>query len=68
MKTVKPLIATLLLTLPCFASVHYISQTLKPTAKLVYFPVRKSVYPAKHPVKTVKGTVKGFTTAVKTVF
>ena len=72
MKTVKPLIAILLLTLPCLASVHFVSQTLKPTAKLaagaVKFSAKETSYPVRHPLKTGKGAAKGFTTAVKTIF
>ncbi len=57
----KTLIAMLLLTLPLFASEHFVGRTLEPAAKLVSYPVR-------HPVKTSKGVAKGVAATAKAVF
>lgn len=55
-----------------FASVHYVSQTLKPTAKLAYRGAKASAkvasYPVRHPVKTSKGLAKGTAKTVTAVF
>ena len=67
----KKLVLLLLVT-PAFASLHYVSQTLKPTAKVAYAgakaAAKESSYPVRHPKKTAHGAAKGFTAAVKTVF
>jgi hypothetical protein len=57
----KKVLVLFLLVSPCFASLHYVSQTLKPTASVVSYPVR-------HPVKTAKGFGKGVAAVTKTVF
>jgi hypothetical protein len=62
----KKLILTLVvLSLPAFASEHFIGRTLEPAAKLAYFPVH---YVARHPLKTVKGAAKGVAVTAKAVF
>ena len=61
MKKVALSILVLMFALPSFGAVHFISQTLKPTATLVSYPVR-------HPKKTAKGTATGVVAVVKTVF
>lgn len=57
-------LALLLLVTPCFASLHYVSKTFEPTAKVAVYGAKAATYPVRHPKKTAKG----FTVAAKTVF
>ena len=61
-------IALLLLVTPCFASTHYVSQTVKPTAKLALDGAKVASYPVRHPASFSKGFGKGVAAVVKTVF
>lgn len=58
----------LLLVTPCFASLHYASQTAKPTAKVAYYGVKVASYPVRHPVKTAKAAGHVVKEAVVTAF
>jgi hypothetical protein len=64
----KKALVVLLLTLPAFASTHFIGRTLEPTAMLAYFGAKKSVYPVRHPVATSKGVAKGVAATAKAIF
>lgn len=58
----------LLLVTPCFASLHYVSQTLKPTAKVAYVAAEGATYPVRHPVKSGKAFGKAVKAVAVTVF
>jgi len=64
----KKALVILLLTIPAFASTHFVGRTLEPTAKLAYFAAKKSVYPVRHPVSTSKGVAKGVAATAKAIF
>lgn len=64
--------ALLFLLTPAFASVHYASQTVKPSAQLAYKGVKATAkiasYPVRHPAKTARGSAKAVKAAVTAVF
>jgi hypothetical protein len=64
----KLALAFILLSIPAFASTHFVGRTLEPTAKLAYFGAKKSVYPVRHPVSTSKGVAKGVAATAKAIF
>ena len=40
---------------PAFASVHFVSRTVKESSRVVKFSAKEASYPVRHPFKSVKG-------------
>lgn len=61
-------ITLLLVSVQSFATVHFVSRTLAPTAEVSYYAAKAASYPVRHPVKTVKGLAKAIAVIAKTTF
>jgi hypothetical protein len=68
MKGKLTLLFALALSIPAFGAAHIASRAVVGTAKVAYFPAKKSAYPVRHPVKTTKSVAKGAGVVAKTIF